>query len=850
MAKLYDVIEVGYIGSFIDERADNDGYDLKKSISLGVPDNNIWVVNPRTGVLESVVSKGDPNDPQFVQFNGTKPTNPSTDLVIKYIGKTIKVVNTFYTEVCVSESFSGSNYTYTSSPIPNQYKSCERSIYFTSNNMIQWPTHIQTNEMLNDLSNKIPYDIGYSKRTYKIGKLSHEQLLDVQKETLVSYDFLKNLSCLFLFDSEYPNDIEFSNIKIGYDWDGFSIDKNDANNLVYSDYHKKTNVENANYVFLVTDKHIEELTKYFKEGVGDKPSELDSIEYYNPIEYIKLLRAEPQKYGAIYSFIPKGQQFFPDAFNQNGPTLDKILDVLTKQKIYNINPLVNDADLIEDIAVENFFTEIQAQITISLMQSLVDQQEPEQTNLQDIYESIYLSMNTSLSTYNINDAFKIDNINGKLYELIRKYIVFQNKFGYPDINIIDTNRNEFGAIFLNNPFTTSAALASGQNNLPQALGDLETTQINRIMAVNSPSSTYKIFDFATDYSISDQFHVTKPLFLPESDRTSQFFSVTPNEKNSKYYISVYNRETTDIRSFKVFDIAYAHISGSGSSYKTTEIQTETDHLPAKSMYKKYMAECFNGADQIKFKNGNGSDYFYVLQFDRNAFKDKLNSGNIQITLSPISSSSNQLINTGSNFQYDVSSSTIFTLIDDSMYTRIYSSSFETTDECYNLVSGTIQDGPVDYENSEGWGLVFPNKGLIILNGEMLDASCSLNTVTASIDGDNSRKLFLAISGSCSPNVVRSNHGYWYMRSAELYSDENYFCRINRNEFNYSNNYTYVSGSTWKAYYDKLNSTTKTYITTIGLYNERSELLAVGKFSKPFLKDSSQEYVINVKIRYT
>ena len=850
MAKLYDVIEVGYIGSFIDERADNDGYDLKKSISLGVPDNNIWVVNPRTGVLESVVSKGDPNDPQFVQFNGTKPTNPSTDLVIKYIGKTIKVINTFYTETCVSESFSGSNFTYTSSPIPTEYKSCERAIYFTSNNMIQWPTAIQTNDMLNDLSNKIPYDIGYSKRTYKIGKLSHTQLLDVQKQTQVSYDFLKNLSCLFLFDSEYPNNIEFSNIKLGYDWDGFSIDKNDANNLVYSDYHKKTNVENANYVFLVTDKHIEELTKFFKEAVGNKPTQFDAKEYYNPTEYIKTLRSEPKKYGPIYSFIPKGDTFFPGSFNPNGPNLEQILDVLSKQKIYNMNTSANDVDLIENISLQNFFTEIRAQITISLLQSTADQQEPEEENLQDLYESIYLSMNTSLLKYNINDIFAVDNINGKLYELIRKYILFQNKFGYPDISEISVNINEFGAIILDNPFISSVPLPIGETTVTQLLGNLETTQVSPIQPVDSVNFTYKSFDFATDYSISDQYHRTKPLFLQETDRTSQFFSVTPNDKNAKYYMSVYNREPSDIRSLKVFDIAYAHRYGLGSSYKTTEEEVETDHLPAKSMYKKYMAECFGGAEQIKFKNGNGSDYFYALQFDRNIFKDKLNSGNIQITLSPISSSSNQLINTGSNVQADVSSSTIFTLIDDSMYVRIYSSSFETTDECYNLVSGTIQDGPIDYENSEGWGLVFPNKGLIILNGEMLDASCSLNTVTASIDGDNARKLFLAISGSCTPNAVRSNNGYWYMRSSELYSDENYFCRINRNEFNYSNNYTYTSGSVNKAYYDKLNNTTKTYVTTIGLYSDRNELLAIGKFSKPFLKDSSQEYVINVKIRYT
>jgi hypothetical protein len=851
MAKEYDVIDLGYIGSFIDERADNDGYDIKKSISLGVPDNNVWVVNPRTGVLESKISMGDTNDPQFVQFNGTKPTNPSTDLVIKYIGKTIKIVNITNTEDCISQSFSGSNFTYVSGQIPPEYKKCEKVVYFTSNNMIQWPTEFQTENMLNDLSKKIPYDIGFSKKNYKVIKLSDKQLIDLEKETKVSYNFLKNLSCLALFDSEYPSDLEYSNIKIGYDWDGFSIDKNDANNLVYSDYYKKTNTENAKYVFLVTDRHIDELTKYFKEQDNTSPNDSQTIEKYDPTEYIRQLRSEPEKYGRIHSFIPIGVEFIAREYNPNIPTLEQILDFITKKPIYNMDPYTNDVDLAEDIAVTEFFTEIEGQITIRTIvtnsQGNVDGENSPVLLATELSNAFNDAINL-FNKYALKSANDIGTVNGKLYELIHKFLIFQNKNNFPSVSQFTLNENEFGSLIMNNPFTAKNTVSALPNTAPS--GDTDASQISPIPIIPSPNMVYKNFDFNSDYSVSDQFHITKPLFLAESDRTNQFYSVTPNSNNSKYFISVHNRPIEDIRSVKIFDITYAHISGSGSSYKKIESQTEVDHLPAKSMYKKYMAECFGGAEQIKFKNGNGSDYFYALQFDRNTFKDKLNSGNIQITLAPISSSSNQLINTGSNVRFNSNSSIIFTLIDDSMYTKVYSSSFETTDECYNLVSGTIQDGPVDYENSEGWGLVFPNKGLIILNGEMLDASCSFNTVTASIDGDNPRKLFLSLSGSCAPNAVRNKHEYWYMRSSELYADENYFCRIDRNEFNYSNNYTYVSGSFWKVYYDKLNNTTKTYITSIGLYNNRHELLAIGKFSRPFLKDSSQEYVINVKLRIT
>ena len=138
--------------------------------------------------------------------------------------------------------------------------------------------------------------------------------------------------------------------------------------------------------------------------------------------------------------------------------------------------------------------------------------------------------------------------------------------------------------------------------------------------------------------------------------------------------------------------------------------------------------------------------------------------------------------------------------------------------------------------------------MILLDGQVLDQSCSFNTVTASVDGDNIRKLFISISSSCAPNSVRNTNEYWYVRSAELYSDQNYFCRVGQNEFNYSNNYTYVSGETRTFLYDKLNNSTKTYMTSIGLYDDDKNLLAVGKLKKSLLKDSGQEYVFNIKIK--
>ena len=76
----------------------------------------------------------------------------------------------------------------------------------------------------------------------------------------------------------------------------------------------------------------------------------------------------------------------------------------------------------------------------------------------------------------------------------------------------------------------------------------------------------------------------------------------------------------------------------------------------------------------------------------------------------------------------------------------------------------------------------------------------------------------------------------------------YFCRVNHNEYNYSTNPTYLSNS-------KIRVKTKTsdvpvsYITTIGLYNDNNELMAVAKLSEPLKKTADVEFTIRARLDY-
>ena len=99
----------------------------------------------------------------------------------------------------------------------------------------------------------------------------------------------------------------------------------------------------------------------------------------------------------------------------------------------------------------------------------------------------------------------------------------------------------------------------------------------------------------------------------------------------------------------------------------------------------------------------------------------------------------------------------------------------------------------------------------------------------------------------SDNILTHNYNLQFNNTVELNSTV-YFCRVKHNEFNYSSKPTYLSGS-------KIRVKTKTtdlpvsYITTIGLYSDNNELMAVSKLSEPLKKTPDNEFTIRVRLDY-
>ena len=153
------------------------------------------------------------------------------------------------------------------------------------------------------------------------------------------------------------------------------------------------------------------------------------------------------------------------------------------------------------------------------------------------------------------------------------------------------------------------------------------------------------------------------------------------------------------------------------------------------------------------------------------------------------------------------------------------------------------------------GLLFYQAGVAVISGSVFNdvadvgvldnTSGTVNLINYAQDGFN------ALSGATidvTSEAIRNRiYNMSFNNTTELNSTI-YFCRANHNDFNYSSNPTYVSGSKIRV----KNATTDmpiAYATSVGLYSDNNELLAVAKLSEPLKKDPTNELTIRVRLDY-
>jgi hypothetical protein len=231
-------------------------------------------------------------------------------------------------------------------------------------------------------------------------------------------------------------------------------------------------------------------------------------------------------------------------------------------------------------------------------------------------------------------------------------------------------------------------------------------------------------------------------------------------------------------------------------------------------------------DNFSFDNGqNTAEQIYVINISRARYKQSIQPGSLNLYLAYPSASVTNSIQ----------------LTDDSNTTSL--TRFIGENRVFYIISGSNGNAYTSSAATTYYGMMLPDLGVIIL-----DASGSLSgkyfatasLATSSIQ-NNHFKMVAAIGSG-------SNYGGFSLRSQETVSSRFFFTRIKNSEFNYTTNPSIIDAN-GNLLYNTLIDNPQTYITTVGMYNDNNELLAVAKLSKPLVKDFTKEALVRIKLDY-
>jgi len=345
---------------------------------------------------------------------------------------------------------------------------------------------------------------------------------------------------------------------------------------------------------------------------------------------------------------------------------------------------------------------------------------------------------------------------------------------------------------------------------------------------------------AADFVISTD-AISSTLWSNNSPALTAIFtsSVQVNGSSGNFYTNVYDSSTSGSVQFA---IAYGNADGSGSLAYNTAVN---GYSPTSTIYGQWQ-DLVIGDENTNFTFGAiTSSEFYALTFERARYKDALFLGSLSLTLSGSGTGGSITLTDNSNYVSSVQfceAGRVFQLITGSAGVRASISSRNTADG-YSATSG-----------SYGW--LLPDIGTILLNPKAL----AQPAVSGGINFQYSGSATSSAAPSISPNIALfssissslANLGSsadFYINSQESITSDFIFVRPRSTEFNYSENPSFISGSTGEVLYSSFINNPQTYITTIGLYNDTNQLLAVAKLSRPLPKDFTKEALIRVKLDF-
>ena len=349
----------------------------------------------------------------------------------------------------------------------------------------------------------------------------------------------------------------------------------------------------------------------------------------------------------------------------------------------------------------------------------------------------------------------------------------------------------------------------------------------------------EIFKFFTqdDIVAGDIQTISQPIWSENMNPYSQsyasgigfFTSSTQMSQSGDYYANVYHRNPqSDANTAIQFAIAYGHKKGSGSYGDPNTTGQNVNDTPTRAIYSQYKNMLLPPTDTAFTFGVDTPDDIVILNVARARFRQKVDPGNWELRL-------------GSGSVPSTWPTAFNTFIDASGQGD--TPTVNEAGRVFGIYSGS---GGVTASSTQ-YGLFYPDQGIFIFNAARLKTE--LGMAFDSRSADTLDNIPFQPRNHVTMSARISGSSYFQARSEEKVTSTHYFVRITNKQFNFSNNPTFVTGSSGQFLHASMVRNPSVYVTTIGMYDTINRLVAVAKLSRPLLKSFNREALIKVKLDY-
>ncbi len=330
--------------------------------------------------------------------------------------------------------------------------------------------------------------------------------------------------------------------------------------------------------------------------------------------------------------------------------------------------------------------------------------------------------------------------------------------------------------------------------------------------------SFKHFDLTSDVvtlesSTNEVITVTGSIYV--ADANVKFFknisSSSLDPDLGGYMQTVYDSSPTSSLSTALFDVTYGYATGSSYNAQVTNSSSQSQKV---KVYREFAGLLLGNKDS-HFTIGNTERKEAIfIAVKRDIFKDELKKGTVSICIS-------------------------------STAPTAYSASDQGAVAAFKQTVGGDY-APLKYNGTGSEvGQVWYNAGVIVLHPDTAWGAITTWSGSKSlINNQYSGSINNVVDGFRRKTETVSLHNQTNIRSTA------YFCRATNGEFNYSSNPTFVDNEKRiRVTSGSNNQLTRTFVTTVGLYDANDNLLAVGKLNKPVTKSPENELTLRLRLDY-